>query len=106
MAATLMTFDVHPVVKMAKELKARSTKGKESGDEYLYACWLQRLIVDSVSFDGFLAAVKKKGRRLRFRIRRRPVWTFFCRGMAKLASGLRGRAVRGAVPQVVGVDQN
>ena len=61
-AATLLTLDVYPVVKMAKELKARFTKGKESGDEYLYASWLQRLIVDSVSFDGgFLAAVKKRG---------------------------------------------
>ncbi|MDG6954659.1 MAG: winged helix-turn-helix transcriptional regulator [Nitrososphaerota archaeon] len=61
-AATLLTLDVYPLVKMAKELKARFTKGKESGDEYLYASWLQRLIVDSVSFDeGFLAAVKKRG---------------------------------------------
>ena len=61
-AATLLTLDVYPLVKMAKELKARFTKGKESGDEYSYASWLQRLIVDSVSFDdGFLAAVKKRG---------------------------------------------
>ncbi len=55
-------MDVYPLVKMTKELKARFSKGKESGDEYLYASWLQRLIVDSVSFDdGFLAAVKKRG---------------------------------------------
>jgi DNA-binding transcriptional ArsR family regulator len=61
-AATLLTLDVYPLVKMAKELKARFTKGKESGDEYLYATWLQHLIVDSISFDdGFLAAVKKRG---------------------------------------------
>ena len=61
-AATLLTLDVYPLVKMAKELKARFTKGKESGDDYLYASWLQHLIVDSVSFDrGFLSAVKKRG---------------------------------------------
>ena len=55
-------MDVYPLVKMAKELKARFTKGKESGDEYLYASWLQRLIVDSVSFDdGFLAAGEEEG---------------------------------------------
>ncbi|MDV3244222.1 MAG: winged helix-turn-helix domain-containing protein [Nitrososphaerales archaeon] len=61
--ATLLTLEVYPLVKMAKEMKARfETPKKKGGDEYDYSSWLQHLIVDSVSFDhGFLAAVRRRG---------------------------------------------
>jgi DNA-binding transcriptional ArsR family regulator len=61
-AATLLTFDVYPIVKMARHMTARIKVGKQGGDEYQYAIWLQHLIADSVSFDaGFMATVRERG---------------------------------------------